>query len=225
MEILVVEDEARVRKFLEDALRSEGHTIYACQSIEEAESWMALKEYSPELVILDRMLQSDDGINLIRPLKQRYPECKILILSAIGIPEDKAQALDLGADDYLSKPFSLAELSARIRVLSRRGTPRTSTTHLILKNLTVDLKTQSARTDKAKLDLSKKEFQLLTTLASHPTRVFSKYQLLDRVWDQQADIESNIVEVTIKNLRRKLEAAGSQAEILSKRNVGYWIES
>jgi two-component system OmpR family response regulator len=225
MEILVVEDELRVRKFLEDALRSEGHTIFSCTSVDEVESWLALQEYTPDLAILDRMLGDRDGITLIRPIKQRHPDCKILILSAIGIAEDKAQALDLGADDYLSKPFSLAELSARLRALQRRNQSSANPTSIVLSNLTVDLKTQLARTETTKLDLSKKEFQVLITLATHPTRVFTKYQLLDRVWDQQADIESNIVEVTIKNLRRKLEAAKSKAVILSKRNVGYWIEA
>ena len=225
MDILIVEDELRVRRFLEEALRSEGHVVYPCVSIEEAESWMAIEDHLPDLVILDRMLNDLDGLDLIKPLKKKYADCKILILSAIGIADEKARALDLGADDYLSKPFSLAELSARLRALGRRNSGKSSPTTLLLGNLSVDLKTQTAATPQTKLDLSKKEFSLLCTLASHPSRVFTKFQIIDRVWDQQADIESNIVEVTIKNLRRKLEAAGSGAKILSKRNVGYWIEA
>ena len=224
MDILVVEDEARVRKFLEEALKSEGHSVTACSSVEEAEAWMAIEGNSLDIAILDRMLGDHDGLQLIKPIKLRHPESKVLMLSAIGIADEKAQALDLGADDYLSKPFSLAELSARIRAISRRSPNKNVSTAILVKNLTIDLRSQTVQTEKMKLDLSKKEFQLLTTLASHPNRVFTKYQLLDKVWDQQADIESNIVEVTIKNLRRKLEAATSKAEILSKRNVGYWIE-
>ena len=225
MEILVVEDEVKVRKFLEEALRSEGHTVHSCKSVEEAETWMRVEGSDPDLAILDRMLGDSDGITLIRPMKSKFPECKVIILSAIGIADEKAEALDSGADDYISKPFSLAELTARIRAISRRSTVGAHSTHIKLGNLIIDLKTQNVSTEKAKIDCSKKEFQLLSTLATHPRRVFTKYQLLDRIWDTQADIESNIVEVTVKNLRRKLEAAKSEAKVLSKRNVGYWIEA
>lgn len=225
MEILLVEDERRVRKFLEDALKAEGHSIFSCESIEDVQTWMTIQGNKPDIFILDRMLKDSDGITLIKPVKSKFPTCKIIVLSAIGLADEKAQALDLGADDYISKPFSLAELSARIRALSRRVTKNVLTSNLILKNLTIDLTNQSVHTDIAKIDLSKKEFQLLCTLANHPSRVFNKYQLLDKVWDQQADIESNIVEVTIKNLRKKLIAANCQAEICSKRNLGYWIEA
>lgn len=225
MEILIVEDELKVSKFLEEALKSEGHTVHACRNYEEAETWLQVEGSDPEVVILDRTLGDGDGIELIRPLKEKFPACKILVLSAIGIADEKAVALDRGADDYISKPFSLAELSARIRAISRRGSTGAHPTQLKLGNLTVDLRTQNVLTESGKVDCSKKEFQLLTTLATHPRRVFTKYQLLDRIWDTQADIESNIVEVTVKNLRRKLEAARSTAQILSKRNVGYWIEA
>lgn len=226
MEILLVEDESRVRKFLEDALRAEGHNLHSCESIEEVEAWLAVDRESPDVAILDRMVHGGDAAHLIQPLKTRFPSIKIIILSAIGIADEKAQILDSGADDYISKPFSFAELTARIRALARRSTSSTpSATLLRTGNLQIELKTQLVRTEKSKLDLSKKEFQVLCALASHPGRVFTKYQLLDRVWDQQVDIESNIVEVTIKNLRRKLESAKSTAQILSKRNVGYWIEA
>lgn len=226
MNILLVEDEQRVRKYLEGALRAEGHTLTACADVEETLAFLKLEsEFEPELAILDRMLGDLDGLEVIVPLRQRYPACKVLILSAIGTADEKAQALDQGADDYLTKPFSLNELTARMRALSRRTSSRPANHSISVGDLSIDLKTQTARVDQVKLDLSKKEFQLLCTLSASPNRVFNKFQLLDRVWDQQVDVESNTVEVTIKNLRRKLETAQCQTKILSKRNVGYWIEA
>jgi len=225
MHVLVIEDEARIRRFVGDALKAEGHAVQSCSSYDEAQA--AIEDpisFAFDAVILDRMLRDKDGTELIAPLKSRCPNCGILVLSALNTPEEKATVLDLGADDYLSKPFSLLELSARIRALSRR-TKKLPGRLMLLKNCQIDLLAHEVRVNGKKIDLSSREYQVLSVFAQNPGRIFNKFQLLDQVWNTQHDIESNVVEVTINNLRRKMETVASELHILSKRNVGYWIEA
>ncbi len=225
MEILIVEDETRVAEFLQKSLSSEGHSISVCHGLEEADSYLSLPTSAPEAAILDRMLNGADGLDLLPRLKHSFPNCRILILSAVDLPDEKARALDKGADDYLSKPFSLVELTARIRALTRRHQSSTKVLPILVKDLSIDITSQNVSVAGKRLDLSRKEFQVLSLLSRHPGRVFNKFQLLDQIWDVQAGIESNTVEVTILNLRKKLRELDSAVEILSKRNVGYWIEA
>ncbi len=225
MDVLIVEDELRVARYLTSSLNAEGHHTRLCTTVDEAESQMAAHDFQPEAVILDRMLQGKDGATLISRLRHRYPKGKIVVLSAIGLAEEKAAVLDMGADDYLTKPFSLAELSARLRAVSRRNGPGAASSILQSGNLTVDLKSQTVASQNRRLDLSRKEFQILVLFMQSPGRVYTKYQLLDSVWDLSCDVESNTVEVTIKNLRRKLEAFESGIEICNRRHVGYWLET
>jgi DNA-binding response OmpR family regulator len=227
MQILVVEDDKRVSQFLDQALRAENYQVVVCRSLEELDSFCAQRNQDkPEVVILDRMLGSDDGATRIGALKRNFPETKILVLSAIDQASEKARVLDLGADDYIAKPFSLEELSARIRLLRRRQSQASGVGRDIynMGNLVVDLKRQQVSVAGKKVDLTKKEFQVLSLLLEHPGRIYNRFQLLDRVWDMDHLAETNVVEVTIKNLRRKLEEAQSTAVIQSKRQLGYWIE-
>ncbi|MBS1984593.1 MAG: response regulator transcription factor [Bdellovibrionales bacterium] len=226
MDVLLIEDEIRVLKFLEDALRREGHTVHPCKSFEEARDFLAAPLKSLDIAIMDRLLHGRDSLDLVAQVRAKVPECGILILSAINSSEEKAAALDKGADDYLSKPFSLVELSARLRALSRRREgPARETTVMQRGNLTIDPISHIVSADGKRLDLSNKEYLLFYTLVQVPGRVYNKFQLLDKVWDMQFDIESNVVEVTVRNLRRKLEAASASVVIESKRNMGYWIEA
>lgn len=226
MEILLIEDEAKVLSFLESALKSDGHALFSCKNYSEAADCVETLPKSFDVVIMDRLLHGKDSIDLIAPLRKKLPDCRILILSAVNSSEEKAAALDLGADDYLSKPFSLMELSARLRALSRRRDANGGGSRVhVCRDLTIDPMAHSVCFNGRRLDLSQKEYLLLWTLAQNPGRVYNKFQLLDRVWDAQYDIESNVVEVTVKNLRRKIEGAGSQLVIENKRNVGYWIET
>jgi two-component system response regulator TctD len=174
------------------------------------------------------MLGRDDGTELIPKLKTKYPDTGILILSSLDMPSEKAKILDAGADEYLAKPFSLEELTARLRLVARRGSSHNKgADHLVrsLGNLTLDLKTQTVMVGHIRLDLTKKELQLISLLIDHPGRVFNRFQILDRVWEIERITESNVVETTIKNLRKKLSEAASSAHIESKRNIGYWIET
>jgi DNA-binding response OmpR family regulator len=225
MRICVVEDELRVLRFLEQALRGEGHQVESCETFESAKSLLCSEPSGFDVLILDRMLRGQDGMDLVRPFRSQNPACRILILSAINTAEEKATALDLGADDYLSKPFSLVELSARLRAMSRRAAPSPAANQVRLKDMILDTVTRQVQVKDRKLDLSNKEFRLLHLFLRNPGRVYNKFEILDAVWDTQFDIESNVVEVTIKNLRRKIEAAQSAVVIESRRNVGYWIEA
>lgn len=228
MTIVVVEDETRVLNFLTEALRKEGHTVYPCATFTEATETIATVGPAVDLVIMDRLLDRIDAIALIPLVREKCANAKILVLSTINDPAQKAAALDLGADDYLGKPFQLIELSARIRSLARRASEAAGTalkSVFTVGDLRINAIEHKVSVNGKSIDLSNKEYSVLLTLMQHPGRVYNKFQLLDRVWDTQFDVESNVVEVTIKNLRRKLEAAGSKAEILSRRNIGYWIEA
>lgn len=224
MNILIVEDESSLNQFLSESLKKEGYGTQSVSSLEELNSLIEQKNSpDPQVIVLDRLLHGTDSSERIVTLKERFPSSKIIVLSAIGGPTEKGKILDLGADDYISKPFSIEELTARIRVSQRYNTKANQSIQSY-GNLKLNLFSQSAEVEGKKIELSKKEYQLLTALLHTPTKVFNRYQLLDSIWDIHADVESNVVEVTIKNLRKKLESAHASVQILSKRNVGYWVE-
>jgi DNA-binding response OmpR family regulator len=226
MHLLLVEDDPRLSQYMREALGREGHTLEVCASIEDVNTYMAVAGEAPAVVILDRMLGRADGASLIPALKSRFPETGILVLSSLDMPSEKARVIDAGADEYLSKPFSLDELTARLRLVLRRSkAPAAASTVRTLGALCLDLKTQNATVGAVKLDLTRKEFQLLSLLMDSPGRVYNRFQILDRVWEIERMTESNVVETTIKNLRRKLEDAAADVRIESKRNMGYWIEA
>src|SRR5262245_21443607 len=138
MHVLVIEDESRIRQFVCDALKGEGHTVHGCDSFDEAKATLEGSVFPYDAIVLDRMLKDKDGTQLIPLLKDSNPACAVEVLSALNTPEEKASVLDLGADDYVSKPFSLLELSARIRALSRR-TKKLPGKILLLKDCQVDI--------------------------------------------------------------------------------------
>lgn len=227
MIMIVIEDETRVLNFLTEALRKESHTVHPCATFAEATETISGCGTECDLVIMDRLLDRVDAIALIPLIREKCSRAKILVLSTINDPAQKAAALDLGADDYLGKPFQLIELSARIRSLTRRTQEGAGNVKAVLTigDLQLNAIERKVTCHGKTIDLSNKEFLVLNTLMQHPGRVYNKFQLLDRVWDTQFDVESNVVEVTIKNLRRKLEVSGSKTGILSRRNIGYWIEA
>lgn len=227
MHLLLVEDDPRLSQYMCEALAREGYSLEVCATIDEVQTYMTMQSEPPRVVILDRMLGRSDGATLIPKLKARYPQAGILVLSSLDMPSEKARIIDAGADEYLSKPFSLDELTARLRLVIRRSNSgdKTDSSVRALGNLVLDLKTQNATVASAKLDLTRKEFQLLSLLMDSPGRVYNRFQILDRVWEIERMTESNVVETTIKNLRRKLEESGANVRIESKRNMGYWIET
>lgn len=225
MKILLLEDEPKVAEFLTQSLHNEGHTISWLSELDELEDLQeGIDDF--DLAIFDRMLGQKDSLSRLPDFKKRFSHCAILILSAINTPEERALAIDAGADDYMGKPYSLLELMARLRALKRREKKEnTEKTIFMVGGLQLDCVGHKAFFKNKRLDFSAKEFQTLALLMRRPGQVFTKNQLLDQIWNTQLDIESNVVETTIRNIRRKLEEAEVDAKILSRRNIGYWIEA
>lgn len=225
MNVLILEDEPKVASFLSQSLRYEGYQTVWVSTFEEL---IELREETSsfDLAIFDRMLDVKDSLAYLPEFKKKFSRCAVLILSAINTPEERAEALDAGADDYMGKPYSLVELLARLRAIKRREIKeKTSKTIYILGNLQIDCLAHNVFFNNKRIDFSAKEFKLLSILMRRPGQVYSKNQLLDQVWDTQLELESNVVETTIRNIRRKLEEnEGVNVKISSRRGVGYWIE-
>jgi len=229
MVISICEDEEKVRTYISNSFKLDGYSVVETSGISELIDLLSIHK-GIRLLILDRLIGNTDSAKFLKQIFNVAPHVKVLVLSAIDTPEQKAQVLDLGAHDYLSKPFRLIELQARVRALLRNS-PETSQLMTTRSDLVVELK--NMKIDKLKhkvfinqkaIELSNKEYQLLLQFCEHPGRVYNRYQLLDIIWNAQHDVESNVVEVTIKNLRKKLAQASSEVVIESRRQVGYWIE-
>ena len=219
--VLIVEDESKLLAFLKETMENEGFEVTACSSYSELESLVSEATHAVgfDVVILDRMLRQQDSVFAIGILKRKFSSAKILILSAINSPSEKAVTLDRGADDYLSKPFASEELIARVRALLRRAP-----TVFTVGNVSIDIADRAVKIGQEKVALANKEFMLLRTFLEQPGRVFTKNQLAEKVWEMKADVDTNAVEMTISNLRRKLEEQGATLKIRNSRNVGYWLE-
>ncbi len=216
--LLIVEDELKLAELLTANL-STLFNVDSCATFAAFEELFEKPALAFDVVILDRMLGSHDTLSLLPRFKDRFPQCRVIVLSAISTPAEKAAALDKGADDYLSKPFAWEELVARVRSLLRRGSR-----DIRFGNITLDTLERTASANGNVLSLSNKEFLLLRSLVQQPGRVFSKQTLFEEVWNMSAEIESNAIETTMTKLRRKLEEAGSNANIRNARNLGYWLE-
>ena len=225
MNILIAEDDEKVASFLKENLARDGYTIDILTSMDELEEFLEKRSFSPDLFILDRLLGNSDTKKLVKFIKNIFVDSRILCLSALNTPQEKATILDEGADDYLGKPFSLVELQARVRSLLRRKESKTQDFYITVGDLTIDLKTRTVTCAGLKVNLKNKEYSLLMMFAQNTGRVFSKYQLLDIIWETNLDVESNVLEVTVMNLRKHLDEAKSKVSIQSKRNVGYWLET
>lgn len=216
--VLVVEDEAPLRRAVSTSLATEGYLVAEAGDPEEAEA--VLEEFHPDLVVLDvRLPERHEGFELGRRIRSAS-ETPIIYLTAIDDADARLEAFELGADDYVGKPFSMAELLARTRAVLRRSR-RDLAGRLVVRDLLLDLDTATAYRAGARLPLTSTEFRLLATLVGQPGRVFSKVQLLSEVWEFDA-YDVNLVEVHISALRRKLEAHGPPL-IFTERNQGYVI--
>lgn len=221
--VLVVEDEPKVREFISQALTQAGMTVDALPDLADLKTALSTRSY--DLLVLDRLLQGRDSLHSVLELRQHAPSLKVLVLSALSEVDEKVRGLSEGADDYLGKPFHVNELIARVRALLRRSEGAESNrkaTELQFEGLRIDLEKQKVFREGKAVELTGKEFRLLCLLAKSPGQVFSKAMLLDQVWDMNHFPESNVVEVTIANLRAKLDRGG-KALIQSRRGVGYWL--
>lgn len=222
--IYVVEDDDSIRKLVLYALTSAG--LEAEGFPRPSAFWAALDRQTPEVVLLDIMLPEEDGVSILRRLRadRRTRLIQVILLTAKGSEYDKVTGLDAGADDYVSKPFGMMELMARVRSALRRagdqaaGPPPAAFT---LGPLTVDPSRHLVRVDGEEAALTRKEFQLLVLLLEHPGAVFTRDQLLNTVWGYDFDGASRTVDVHIRTLRQKLGAAGGLIQTV--RGVGYKI--
>jgi two-component system OmpR family response regulator len=218
MRVLIVEDEARMATAIRRGLQAEGVVADVAGCGEDA-LWMAgSTEF--DAVILDVMLPGIDGFETCQRLRDDGVWAPIIMLTARDAIEDRVQGLDKGADDYLVKPFSLAELLARLRALGRRGRAERPQV-LEVGDLRLDPATQQAWRGEQEVTLSRKEFVLLETFMRHPGEVLSRFQLLERAWDYDYENRSNVVEVYIRYLREKIDRPFRKKSIETVRGAGY----
>ena len=218
MRILVVEDELKMASLLRRGLAEEGHAPDVARTGEEALRMARAVEY--DAIVLDVMLPGLDGTEVCRILRASDVWSPVLMLTARDGVEDRVAGLDAGADDYLPKPFSFAELLARVRALARRG-PAERPAVLAVHDLRLDPATRRVWRGPTEIRLSTKEFALLETFMRRPGRVLSRYDLLEHVWDYAYENRSNVVDVYVGYLRRKIDRPFGRDSLETVRGVGY----
>lgn len=223
MKILVVEDEHRIATTIKKGLEQERYTVDVAFDGEEGFDLAYTEDY--DVIILDLMLPKKDGISVCRDLRAKGTHTPILMLTAKSQTHDKVNGLNSGADDYLTKPFSFEELVARVRALSRRPQKSSGSSSLVVSDLSLNLTTYEVTKAGKHIPLSAKEFALLEYLMRNPNTVLTKDQIINHVWDYDADILPNTVEVYIRNLRKKIDEPFAKNKPLIKtvRGFGYKI--
>ena len=220
MRILVVDDEVKLVRALRRGLEREGHAVDVAGDSTEALHQASQHDY--DAVLLDVMLPGTDGVEVCRTLRARGRWVPILMLTARDAVGDRVRGLDAGADDYLIKPFAFAELLARLRALLRRGAPERPA-RLRVADVELDPATRTVTRAGRPVELSPKEFALLEFLMRRPGEVVNRRQILEHVWDYDYDGLSNVVDVYVGYLRRKLERPFDQPLIRTARGVGYGV--
>ena len=222
LRILVVEDEAPIANALRTALAADGHAVDAVGSGDEALAWAAT--YAYDLVVLDIVLGDMSGLEVCRQLRARGYAAPILMLTALDAVDDRVAGLDSGADDYLAKPFEMAELRARVRALRRRTGPDRAPVISVL-DLELEPASLGVRRAGRSIRLTAREFALLELLARHPGQVFGQDRLIEILWDADFAAESNVVEVYIRSLRRKIDGGRRNGIIETVRGSGYRLRA
>jgi two-component system, OmpR family, response regulator len=218
MRILVVEDEPKLARLLERGLVEEGHAADIARTGEDA-LWMA-RSVEYDAIVLDLMLPGVSGVDVCRTLRESEVWSPVLMLTARDAVADRVAGLDAGADDYLPKPFSFAELLARLRSLARRGQPERPTV-LEAGGLRLDPSTRKVWRGATEIELSAKEFALLETFMRRPGQVLSRYQLLEHAWDIAYESKSNVVDVYVRYLREKVDRPFGVESLETVRGAGY----
>ncbi len=224
MHILFVEDEARLATAVRRVLNEDGHVTDWVADGGDALAQAQIEDY--DLIVLDVMLPTLDGYEIARRLRAKGSTTPILMLTARDAVADRVQGLDAGADDYLVKPFALAELLARVRAMGRRARMASGESALLaVGDLELDLRTREAVRAGRRFDLTAKEFALLEALMRHPGQVLTRSQLLDRVWSYDILTESNVVDIYIHYLRNKIDRDFDEKLIRTVRGVGYALRA
>jgi DNA-binding response OmpR family regulator len=218
MRILVVEDERGIADLIEKGLSAEGYSVTCARNGDDGEALALTGDF--DLLLLDLMLPGKSGQELMRSVRAMTPELPVIMLTARSTVADKVEGLDLGADDYVTKPFAFEELLARVRAQLRRPSQH-DPTKLRIGDLELDLRTREVSRSRRPVDLTAREFELLTYLMRHPGQVLSRSQILNAVWGYDHDPGTNVLEVYIGYLRRKLDRDGAPAPIETIRSAGY----
>ncbi len=221
MKLLLVEDSQRLQRSLSTGLKKHGFTVDQAFDGEEALAFLAVNEY--DAVILDLMLPKVDGLSVLARLRGDGKDCHVLILSANDQTEDRVRGLDLGADDYLVKPFSFDELVSRLRALNRR---RAGSKNPVIEidGIRIDSVSRQVSYADATIPLTPHEYRLLEFLALRRGRVFSHDQLIDQLYDAGSFVTRNAVEAHISALRKRLQSAGAPKLVTTRRGFGYLVE-
>ena len=221
MRILVVEDEKKTASFIRKALQAEGFAVDVCRNGADA---LAAASTTPfDGIVLDIMLPGCDGLSVLRQLRERSNATPVLLLSARGEVNERVDGLNAGADDYLPKPFVIAELVARIRALGRRSSD-TKATVLRLADLSLDTVTREAQRKETRIELTTREYLLLEFLLRSAGRICSRMAILEKVWDYDFDPGSNLVDVYIKRVREKIDDGFEPKLLHTVRGIGYVLK-
>jgi DNA-binding response OmpR family regulator len=218
MRILVVEDEKKTASFIRKALQAEGFAVDVCHNGDDG--WAAARLTPFDAIVLDIMLPGRDGLSLLRQLRERQNVTPVLLLSARGEVNERIEGLNAGADDYLPKPFVIAELIARIRALGRRG-GESKPAVLRLGDLTLDTVTRQAERRGTAIELTAREYRLLEFLMRSAGRICGRMAILEKVWDYDFDPGSNLVDVNIMRLREKIDSGFERKLLHTVRGIGY----
>ena len=221
MKILIVEDEQRVGRFIERALQEQAYTVRLAETCAAARDALADSPY--DAIVLDLGLPDGDGLTLLREWRSSGFNEPVLILSARDAVEDRIRGLNIGADDYLAKPFSVDELVARLRSLLRRHSTGPRATVLTSHGVTLDLLSRQARVQGRPVELTSREFALLELFLQNPRRVLTRTLIAEKIWDASYDLETNLIDVYVRRLRRKLEQPKGEPLIRTIRGTGYQL--
>jgi DNA-binding response OmpR family regulator len=220
MHILVVEDEPKIADFIRRGLTESGHSVEVASDGEEALAWPEIAAF--DVILLDVMLPVRNGVEVCRTLRRRGLQTPVLLLTARDAIEDRVLGLDSGADDYLVKPFAFAELLARVRALARRPAAVQGAL-LELADLSLDTSTRTVARGRRPIDLTAKEYAILEYFLRHPRQVLTRTMIAEHVWGYDFDNASNVIDVHIRNLRRKVDDAALAKLIQTVRGAGYRI--
>ena len=221
MKILIVEDERRVGRFIERALQEQAYTVRLVETCANARDALAESPY--DAIVLDLGLPDGDGLELLREWRASGFNEPVLILSARDAVGDRVRGLNIGADDYLPKPFSIDELVARLRSLLRRHTTAPRSTILEHRGLRLDLLARAATLDGQPVELTSREFALLELFLQNPRRVLTRTLIAEKIWDASYDLETNLIDVYVRRLRKKLDQPKGEPFIRTLRGSGYQL--
>jgi len=215
--LLIVEDDVDIQEMLAYSLGQEGYTLHAAYSVKEG--WEIIENKAIDLVLLDWMLPDNSGIDLLHRIRKYHSKLPVIMVTAKSEEEDRILGLDVGADDYVTKPFSVRELNSRIQAILRRALPDEQS--IQIGDLFIDPMSHRIRVADATLNLSPTEFRLLHFFMGHTDRVYSRSQLLDQVWGEQVYVEERTVDVHIRRLRKHLQPFSLDSLLQTVHGSGY----